>query len=264
MIRERAGFAGSIPALLVDGLAPGVEAGITTRERNFRTGSGERSSTDDGGYAELDAYSRDFGGWLRVVQVHGDRVLEGSGARRQAPDGSGGLVVGEADGIVLDLARWTGGPRLLTVTVADCVPVYLAWPGGYGLLHAGWRGIAAGVLEAGFRASGAAPEKLRVHFGPAIGGCCYEVGSEVVEALYGNAGGPAAARSGAVGPGGGDRWMLDLRHALAGRATACGVDPSAVSASGSCTACDGRFHSFRRDGGPVARRLMLAFIGRQT
>jgi copper oxidase (laccase) domain-containing protein len=259
-IAEVAGWAGSLPAVLVERLAPGLEAGITTRERNFRHRERGLDGEVASAYGELDAYAARFGGWSRVEQVHGARVLDA--AEAESDGGAGEFTLGEGDGMVLRESRTAGGRRLLTVSVADCVPVFLAWPGGYGLLHAGWRGLAAGVLEAGFRAAQAPPKRIRVHLGPAIGGCCYEVGPEVVAALYPGRGDLAGARAaGAVAPGREDRWMLDLRRELGDRALALGAGPGDVSASPSCTACDHRFHSFRRSGERVARRLMLAFIG---
>jgi hypothetical protein len=146
--------------------------------------------------------------------------------------------------------------------VADCVPVFLTWPGGYGLLHAGWRGTAAGVLEAGLAATGVPMERVRVHLGPAIGGCCYEVGPEVAEAVYRTRGGPPAGEAeGALRRGRGDRWLLDLRSSLRARAAAVGVEADRVSASACCTACGEGFHSFRARGERSVRSVMLAFIG---
>ena len=80
----------------------------------------------------------------------------------------------------------TGQPGvLLTVTIADCVPVFIADPvrRAVGLFHAGWRGTAAGVFESGMatlgEAFGSTPGDITVHLGPAICGECYEVGPEV-------------------------------------------------------------------------------------
>ncbi len=259
-VRERAGVAGTLPALRVEGLGEGLEAGLTTRERDFRFSRRGQDPAVASSYIELELFAAAFGGWRRVHQVHGARVLrEGPGA---AP-GLDGVTLGEADGLVTERDRPVLGPgRLLTVTTADCVPVYLAWSGGYGLLHAGWRGTAAGVLEAGLAAAAAPAGELRVHLGPAIGGCCYEVGPEVVDAVYRTRGGPQAGLAeGALARGRDDRWMLDLRAALAARARAAGLDPARVSVSARCTACDGAFHSFRAGGEPQVRHVMLAFLG---
>jgi YfiH family protein len=140
---------------------------------------------------------------------------------------------------------------LVAVTVADCVPVYLAGPEGVGfaLLHAGWRGIAAGVLERGVallaERLAVAPSELVVHLGVAICGACYEVGPEVVAAVTGR---------GADGP-----QRLDLRRELLARARSVGVGE--VTVSPACTACEPeRFFSHRASGG--AHERMLAYLGR--
>lgn len=190
-------------------------------------------------------------------QVHGSRVVDVSrvapapGVRPpEHPRPSGEepvlLLPGRADGVVTGRAG-----LLLAVTAADCVPVYLSAPDAavLALLHAGWRGVAAGVLEAGLRSlrrdHDVRPEELYVHFGAAICGACYEVGAEVMEAL----GRPA------------ERGFLDLRDELAGRALAHGIDASRLTASGWCTRCDAdRFHSHRGSAGDAGR--MAAYLGR--
>jgi YfiH family protein len=140
---------------------------------------------------------------------------------------------------------------LLVVTVADCVPIYVVdrRGRGLGLLHAGWRGTAAGMLEAGVRAlcerSGGDPMDLAVHLGVGICGECYEVGPEVAWAVRGE---------GARGP-----VHLDLRAELAARARRLGVDEVTVSAF--CSAHDGaRFFSHRASQGDGGR--MVAYLGR--
>jgi copper oxidase (laccase) domain-containing protein len=140
---------------------------------------------------------------------------------------------------------------LLAVTVADCVPVYLAAPEGrvFGLLHAGWRGVAAGILEAGVGlvAARAAvdPERITLHFGVGICGGCYEVGPEVVQVLEGR------RVRGAT--------QLDLRDHLAARAARLGVRE--LTRSPHCTACErGMFFSHRGSSGRDGR--MVAYLGR--
>ena len=140
---------------------------------------------------------------------------------------------------------------LLAVTVADCIPIYLverAGP-GLGLLHAGWRGTAGGVLEEGVRAlcesGGGGPADVAVHLGVGICGACYEVGPEVAWAVRG-AGAPGKVH-------------LDLRAELAARARRLGVRE--VSLSPHCTAHEAaRFFSHRGSGGGGGR--MVAYLGR--
>jgi polyphenol oxidase len=167
----------------------------------------------------------------RVVharQVHAADVVVHAGV----PPGI--LVAGDADG------HATAEPgTLLTVSVADCVPIFMAAPDrrAIALLHGGWRGVAAGILERGVALMrtqfGVRPGSLRVHFGPAICGDCYEVGAEV------RAGLGLAARAGG-------RAFVDLRAVLADRARSLGVPAEAISQSSYCTRCgDSPFFSHR-------------------
>jgi YfiH family protein len=171
-------------------------------------------------------------------QVHGIAV-ETVGAAR------GWLQVDGIDGWVT-----TSPGVLLTVTVADCVPVYLAVPGrGIALLHAGWRGTAGGILEAGVRrlteVTNVAARDLIMHCGVGICGACYEVGSEVMRGCGVPAEGP--------GP-----WHLDLRERLTREATALGV--GRVSVSAWCSAHDRpSFYSHRASRGSDGR--MVAYFG---
>ncbi len=135
---------------------------------------------------------------------------------------------------------------LLAVSIADCVPVFLVDDDAraIALLHAGWRGVAGGMLEQGIAALGerasSRPERLRAHFGPSICGRCYEVGPEVFEAL----GLPRPTTNAPV----------DLRAVLASRAAARGVDPERITISAHCTRCGpGRFFSHR--GGQRGRQM---------
>jgi len=192
---------------------------------------------------------------LRPKQVHGARVVE-------APDGAGR----EADVIV---ARAPFAGRVGVVT-ADCVPVLLAGAGADALagagadavaaIHAGWRGLAAGVLEAGVEAlrcaAGDAP--LVAVAGPHIGPCCYEVDAPVTEPLRERFGPALDAALRASRPG---HWRLDLGRLARQALHRAGLEPAGIGfLAGACTACDPRrFHSHRRDG-PRAGRL-LHWIG---
>ena len=179
--------------------------------------------------------------WLS--QRHGARVVE---ARHEA----NGVP---ADGIV---ARASG--LVCAVLAADCMPVLLCDRGAtvVAALHAGWRGTAAGILEAGVRATGASPAELLAWLGPAIGAERYEVGPDVREALL--TGDPDAGD--AFRPAGRpDRWRADLEAIVRRRLARCGV--SSVHGGGTCTASDpGRFFSYRRDGvtGRMATLVWLA------
>lgn len=138
---------------------------------------------------------------------------------------------------------------LLTVSLADCVPVFVVGPEArvVALLHAGWRGIGAGILEEGLQGLedhfGIRPEELLLHLGPAIGAASYEVGPEVHEAL-----GLPVPR----GPA-----PLDLRAALAERATRAGVPAAAIGISHRDTRQDPLLFSHR--GGDQGRQV--AYLG---
>lgn len=139
---------------------------------------------------------------------------------------------------------------LLTVSLADCVPVFLVDPGvrALALLHAGWRGIAAGIIEAGVGALqhrfGADPGRIEAHVGPAIGGGAYEVGPEVHRSL-------GLADPGRPAP-------VDLRSVIRDRLGSVGVLASRTSLSTLDTLGDPRFFSHR--GGDVGRHV--AFLAR--
>jgi polyphenol oxidase len=174
-------------------------------------------------------------------QVHGSLVHGGAGRHGGAGDR---LVVLEGyDG------HATGEPgTLLTVSLADCAPISLVDPERrrVALLHGGWRGTAAGIVETGLDALGADPERVVAHIGPAICGACYEVGPEVFEALGLDApAGPAP---------------VDLRAAQARRLVEAGVRAEAVAVSAWCTLCDDGFYSHR--GGASERQLGV--LGRRA
>ncbi len=234
---------------------PWLRAG-TTRRTDARpraghlgsaAGSGAPDSITDAGVPPLRDMLQLTAGrsWRSVVrsrQVHGSLAL----AHADVP--AGASVAGEADGHVTDRAG-----VLLTVTIADCVPVFVADPvrRAVGLFHAGWRGVAAGVFESGLaalrEAFGSRPGDLTVHLGPAICGDCYEVGPEVFRALGGRM--PAAPRP------------IDLRRVIGRRATESGVHPGQVTVSGECTRCgDGRYFSHRR-GDAGRQRAFIGIVG---
>ena len=167
--------------------------------------------------------------WL--AQRHGRRVVD-------ARDATAGTI---ADGMV---ARAAG--LVCAVLTADCVPVLLCDRDAttVAALHAGWRGIAAGIIEAGVRAAGPAA-RLMAWIGPTIGAQRYEVGSDVRDAvLAGDAGAEAAFLPFDDAP---RRWHADLEHIVRRRLARSGV--VSVHGGGVCTARDaGRFFSHRRDG----------------
>lgn len=181
-------------------------------------------------------------GCSRVVHAH---QLHGSAVRVHDRREPGLHLAGPCDGHVTSAAG-----VLLAVTVADCVPVFVVDPGrrAVALLHAGWRGVAGGILERGLAVLteriGSRAADLHVHLGPAICGRCYEVGPEVFEGL------------GLPVPPGPEH--VDLRAVVARRAQASGVAASRLTVSAHCTRCgDADLFSHRR--GDRARQA--AYLG---
>lgn len=184
--------------------------------------------------------------WLH--QVHGTHVLE---LDRRTPE----YPETPAD------AAWTRTMGIACVVgAADCLPVLLAARDGRAVAaaHAGWRGLASGVLEATVsaleRGCGAKPSDLLAWLGPCIGARHFEVGADVLQA-FGVA--PDEADAGhfryAPRPGGAPRWRADLRGLARQRLQNLGVGFIAVD--GACTYEDeSRFFSFRRDGQREPRR----------
>jgi YfiH family protein len=142
------------------------------------------------------------------------------------------------------------------VLVADCLPVFLAGRAGdrVGIAHAGWRGLAAGVLEATIAALACPPGELVAWLGPSIGPRAFEVGAEVRDAFTAqDAGAAAAFHTGRAG-----RWLADLPGLARRRLAAAGVTD--VSGGDLCTHGDAaRFYSFRRDG-VTGRLAALAWL----
>lgn len=249
-----------------EALFPWLAQGTTGRGEDGRAadfalfgGDGKRSL--DTPWVRL-AEAEGFDVVAHARQVHGPRVLtydasallSGSiapdllGRSEDVGDASGPfrLVIGpDADG------HASAAPGLLVgITVADCVPVFVVDPEQRitGLLHAGWRGAASGILEGGLKTLrsrfGSLARDLHVHLGPAICGRCYEVGREVHLAL------------GLPDPEG--PQPVDLRMILADRALRLGVRRDRITRSAFCTRCGGSpFFSHRR--GDAARQV--AFLG---
>ncbi|MES0873021.1 peptidoglycan editing factor PgeF [Sinimarinibacterium thermocellulolyticum] len=156
-------------------------------------------------------------------------------------------------------AAWTDRPGVVcAVQTADCLPVLLCSDDGavVAAAHAGWRGLADGVLEAVLAALPCPAARVLAWLGPAIGADAFEVGPEVRERfLAADAGNHACFRRGA-----GDRWYADLFALARGRLRACGV--RAVHGGGLCTVGDPRrWFSHRRDG-RCGRMASLIWIDR--
>ncbi len=178
-------------------------------------------------------------------QIHSDRVLE-------ARPG----LCGEGD------ALWTSRRGLaLSVITADCVPVLLArasaepenGPGPVAAIHAGWRGIEAGVVARTVRALGVPPEALTAWIGPSIGACCYEVSDDVAKRVAG------ASHAAVVVPGPGERPHLDLPGAVRHQLLQAGIAAPRIVVR--CTRCDAEtLWSYRREGKGAGRNVAFIWI----
>jgi polyphenol oxidase len=205
--------------------APGVRALCTTRSVDLA-----RSQVENRRQLVRDAMLPSEPRWLQ--QVHGTVVVDLDADSTAEP--------------VADASVTRVSGKVCAVLTADCLPVLLAARDGsvVGAAHAGWRGLAAGVIEntvdALRRLAPHAP--LTAFLGPAISVAHFEVGPEVREAFL--AGDPAAAA--AFRRGEGDRWHGDLSELARQRLAALGI--STVSGGGLCTYADeSRFFSHRRD-----------------
>jgi YfiH family protein len=164
--------------------------------------------------------------WMK--QVHGTAVID---VEQASPET-------EADAAVTRRSR-----RVCVVMTADCLPVFLSDRAGrvVGVAHAGWRGLACGILENAVRAMGSPPEDLIAYIGPGIGARRYEVGDEVRRSFVDEDPGAATA----FAPTRDGKCHADLVALARRRLVAAGV--TEVYGGGMCTASDERFFSYRRD-----------------
>ena len=178
-----------------------------------------------------------------VKQIHSDIVWDAADLKNSARINEPAL---EGDALISNLADTTIG-----IKTADCVPILLADPetGSIAAVHAGWRGTAQDILMKTVRDLarrwGVRPENLRAAIGPAIGGCCYEVGPEVAHRLGITVTEPV---------------HVDLARINSQSLLRAGI--TNIWVSGECTFCSaGRFFSFRREREQAGR--MLSYIGWQ-
>ena len=233
--------AGAYVGALMSTRAGGVSTAPFDRLNLGRSAGDERGAVDENRRRFAAALGGARPAWMS--QVHGARVLRLSAA----PD-FGTL---EADAAIS-----TEPGIACTVMVADCLPVLFAAPDGRGVgaAHAGWRGLAGGVLQATVAAlceAAACPATaLHAWLGPCIGPRQFEVGADVVAAL---GGGPHFVER--RRPDGAMRWLADLPALARDRLQAAGV--ARISGDTGCTVEEAsRFFSFRRDG--VTGRMAAA------
>jgi YfiH family protein len=242
--------------LVPDWDAEGVGALMTTRRGgvsgtpfdslNLRDGLGDDARAVACNLQRLRRSTDAVPVWLR--QVHGTRV-----ARLTAADAVAGAATHEADACV------TAEPGIAcAVQVADCLPLLLAAPNGRGVAaaHAGWRGLAAGVLEATVQAlcelAACQPLELQAWIGPCIGPQRFEVGGDVLAAFG------VPDRDSRFRRHSADKWLADLPGLAHDRLASSGV--RRITGGQWCTASDAsRFYSFRRDG-VTGRMAALVWI----
>jgi len=217
-------------------LPGGGRASFTTRARG-------NLSTSRGVAHELGRNAREeLCEQLGLRRLCASRQVHGAVVRRVGSRVGTGAEAGaiDADGQATSL------PRLgMMVLTADCLPIALGCPDAVAMLHAGWRGLAAGVLEEGVRAlqEVGGSDEIVALIGPGAGACCYEVGPEV-HAAFGGA--HAEGR------------RIDLRAIARERLLGAGV--AQVRDLAACTICDERFFSHRREGARAGRQAGVAWL----
>ena len=283
---------GAIPRAEVPGWRKeyGVVAGITRKP--YDLGLWTRDATEDV-MKRWREFRRSAPGFPRYVlghQVHGTRVeihggvpqgrraADRAGGRRMSDSSEGGGEWRVFEGVDGHVAAGPG--TMLAVTVADCTPVYLLHPSTktVALLHAGWRGTAAGILERGVQsllvsATGIPGDPgiagVVCHLGVSICGPCYEVGPEVFEAMspWANDQKPTAdsreptahsrqPTSSSQQPAAG-KGFLDVRKVLARQAESLGIKQ--ITVSGHCSRHGEGWYSHRGgDGGRMVGYLGVA------
>ena len=196
----------------------GVSEGIY-KSFNLRINSDDSPENLRENYRRLEAQMK-CSRYVLANQKHTDIVLEvdGSFAKRDLFD----KIDYVADGLI------TREPELMLVVFsADCVPILLEGDGVVAAVHAGWRGTAQCIVQKAVRSMNCEPRSIRAWIGPAIGGCCYQVGDEVRAAMLQSMG--KCAESAFVE----DR--VDLKRLNGLQLEACGVER--IEVSGECTFC---------------------------
>jgi YfiH family protein len=223
---------------------PGARAVFTTRRGGHSRGvyaSLNLGRLTDDNSEHVEANQRDLEARLgvkiaRCRQVHGTEVVPASAAASEPP---------EADGQITT----TRGVAPMVLT-ADCLPIVISAPDGVAVLHAGWRGLAGGIVARGAQAlrEAGAGEPVAAAIGPGVGGCCYEVGPDVHAAFAG------------YGDDVHDGGRIDLKAIAAQALARAGV--AQVHDVGLCTMCSDSslFFSHRRDRGITGRQAGLAWL----
>lgn len=244
------------PFLRIGGMElASLRHGISTRPWNVSFTAGEAFGDPLEGRRRLASFvGIDPKDVVVAGQVHG-AALRWVGKRDVGP---GALVRGHAMAETDALATDEPGIGLL-ITAADCPPVLAFDPEArlLAVIHAGWRGTAAGVVRKSLDAllhRGASADRLHVGIGPGIGACCYEVGEEVIDRVPPPLRGDLLRR-----PAGASRWHLDLTAWIRAEAREVGLRGPHLHAIDRCTSCRrDLFFSHRGDKGATGRFGLLA------
>ncbi|MGH2876083.1 MAG: polyphenol oxidase family protein, partial [Solirubrobacteraceae bacterium] len=229
---------------------PGARVAFTTRRGGWSKGPYE--SLNLGAATEDDPRSvarnrTALRAQIRAPELRFVRQVHGPDVMRVAADDPAPAVPGGADGF--DGQATDRHDVALVALTADCLPIAIAGGGAVAMIHAGWRGLAAGIVAAGVRAVveiGGGGE-LSAAIGPGAGGCCYETGDEV-RARFDDVPAAHAGR------------RLDLRTVARARLEQAGV--RTILDVGICTICSdpGLLFSHRRDGGVTGRQAGVAWL----
>ncbi len=179
---------------------------------------------------------------VRGGQVHGDNVCLADGA----------ATFSNTDSLLTRRKN-----LLLTVSVADCVPIMIFDKERKiaAAVHSGWKGTARNIvgktLDVLKNELNSNPKDLVTFVGPSAGVCCYEVGDDVARHFHGENLKPSDREG---------KFMLDLKKAVVSQLTSAGVPLKNIDVSDRCTICDRNFHSFRRDGESSGRMIAAIAI----
>jgi len=236
---------GSSDVELPDMADYGVTAAMTSSSFDAREDAALRSFIDRRGYADPNAL-------CQVNQVHGATLLPAEKILSERMDGDG---------------LWTQAPgRVLAIRSADCAVLWLVDPSSQTLAmaHAGWQGVAAGIVAAAVRAvqrSAGDSGRVRVAIGPHLGPCCFEIGPEVAARFSRCADALAPGATLRVQRRRDDSVALDLSKVILADLAAVGVPKASVEVCRACTRCRGDlFHSYRRNGPGGPLMASLGFI----
>ena len=253
---SRAGFAHAFSTRVGGVSAPPFDAlNLQSVQANARIAEGEPRDSDafirenHARFAEAAGLARDAV-VVEVSQVHGCTVVAARDAARER--------------VPADAITSARGGHAILIRIADCVPVLLACPrtGAVAAVHAGWRGVVAGIVPAAIdalRSLGCAPNELLAAVGPSISVRHFEIGPEVAEELTRANLGACVAAPGICGITGREpKHHADLVLGVRLQLERAGVERANIDADPPCTYADrARFHSFRRDGARSGRLAAL-------